>query len=195
METQTAPIGTCSSLAELGRRYGSDKPVQYAPFYDLLLASRQASVRSVFEIGIFKGGSLRMWRDYFFRAQIYGMDINPETLFTEDRIQTFQGDQASAGAIRKIADSCGPFDLIVEDGSHKPDHQVMNAEFLMPYLSPGGLYIIEDVNPPVCEVSSRLPFEHTIVEHLPRGIQKSSYYQSGSCLGAGRCILIRKEVM
>lgn len=194
MEAQ-APAPIPSSLAELGRKYGSDKPVQYAPFYDLLLLSRRHTVRSVFEIGIFKGGSLRMWKDYFPQALIYGMDVNPETIFTEDRIQTFHGDQASPAVIRKIAESCGPFDLIVEDGSHKPDHQVMNAEILMPYLNPGGLYIIEDVNPPVCEVSSRLPFEHTIVEHLPLGIHKTSYYQSGSCLGAGRCILIRGEVI
>lgn len=193
MEAETVLPRTSSSLAELGRLYGSDKPVQYAPFYDILLESRQASVRSVFEIGIFKGGSLRMWRDYFFRAQIYGMDINPDALFTEERIRTFQGDQASAGAIRKVADTCGPFDLIVEDGSHKPGHQVMNAEFLMPYLSPCGLYIIEDINPPVCEVSSRLPFEHTIVEHLPKGASRSSYYLGDRCVAAGRCILIRKE--
>lgn len=193
MGAETTLATTSSSLAALGRKYGSDKPVQYAPFYDLLLESRQASVRSVFEIGIFKGGSLRMWRDYFFRAQIYGMDINPETLFTEDRIQTFQGDQASAAAICKVADHCGPFDLIVEDGSHKPDHQVMNAELLMPYLSRGGLYIIEDINPPVSEVSSRLPFEHTIVEHLPKGASRSSYYLGDRCVAAGRCILIQKE--
>jgi predicted O-methyltransferase YrrM len=181
------------SLAELGTKYGSDKPVQYAPFYDLLLLSRKESVRSVFEIGIFKGGSLRMWRDYFSNAEVYGMDINPDAIFSEERIDTVCGDQASPAVIRKAAERWGPFDLIIEDGSHKPDHQVMNAEMLMPYLNPGGLYIIEDVNPPVSEVSSRLPFEHTIVEHLPLGASRSAYYLGDRCVAAGRCILIQKE--
>lgn len=182
------------SLAELGKKYGSDKPVQYAPFYDLILANCRESVLAVFEIGIFMGGSLRMWRDYFPSAHIYGMDIIQERCFNEERIKTFQGNQASLAAFQPVLEHA-PFDLIVDDGSHNPDDQVRCCEFLMPYVTPGGLYIVEDVNPPVCEVSSRLPFEHTIVEHLPLGINKTSYYQSGSCLGAGRCILIHKEVM
>jgi len=180
-----------SSLSELGKLYGSDKPVQYTPFYDLLFTSMRERVKSVFEIGIFNGGSLRMWRDYFPNAHIYGMDILEERIFQEERIKTFQGDQASLAAFGPAL-KYAPFDLIIDDGSHAPHHQVSNAEYLMPYLKPGGLYIIEDINPPVLEVSSRLPFEHTIVEHHPLGIAKTSTYMFGSCLGAGRCILIRR---
>lgn len=179
------------SLSELGNLYGSDKPVQYTPFYDLLLASMRERVKAVFEIGIFKGGSLRMWRDYFPNAQIYGMDIVEERCFQEERIKTFQGNQASLAAFAPILKH-GPFDLIIDDGSHDPHHQVSNAEFLVPHLAPEGLYIIEDINPPVCDVSSMLPFEHTIVEHHPLGAAKKSHYMFGSCLMAGRCILIRR---
>ena len=178
------------SLSELGKLYGSDKPVQYTPFYDLLFASMRERVRSVFEIGIFKGGSLRMWRDYFPNAHIYGMDILEDRIFQEDRITTFQGNQASLAAFAPVLNHA-PLDLIVDDGSHDPNHQVANAEFLVPHLKPGGIYVIEDINPPMLEVSSRLPFEHTIVEHHPLGIAKTSSYMFGSCLGAGRCIVIR----
>ncbi len=93
------------------------------------------------------GGSLRTWYRYFPNATIFGADINPATHLDNDRIQTFLVDQGDAGSLRRLLDEIGEdeLDLIVDDGSHRPDHQQLTLGCLFPRLRSGGLYIIEDL--------------------------------------------------
>lgn len=117
------------------------------------------------------GASLRMWRDYFPNAEIRGIDINPRVRFEEERIKTFWvSEQDLPGRIFETT-----FDLVIDDGSHVPDNQESSAKALVPYLAPGGLYIIEDVNGRL-----ELPFSHQYVECNIVGSDK-----------VGRCIVIR----
>jgi len=93
------------------------------------------------------GGSVRTWYRYFPKAQILGADINPATHLDNDRVRTFRLDQGSEESIGQFLDQLGDltFDVVVDDGSHRPDHQQITLGCLFPRVSPGGLYIIEDL--------------------------------------------------
>jgi hypothetical protein len=93
------------------------------------------------------GASMRMWHDYFPNGQIYGADINPAQHLDSERTKTFVVDQGDPDSLESFLDSVGDisFDVIVDDGSHRPDHQQVTLSCLFPRLKPGGLYIVEDL--------------------------------------------------
>ena len=91
------------------------------------------------------GGSLRMWRTYFPKGLIYGIDIVDKSPHNERRIKTFQGSQADKDFLRVVVENTGSLDIIIDDGSHRCDHVITSFEFLFPRMSERGLYIIEDV--------------------------------------------------
>lgn len=153
-------IMVSNELDELAIKYGADKwgKHHYTPVYYNLFASKRNMVRKVVEIGIGegvskmkvnppqKGASLKMWRDFFPNAQIYGVDNDPKCLFTENRIKTFLFDQNKEDdliSLLNITDS--DIDLFIDDGSHEPSAQVFTAKDIIPSLDKGTVYIIEDV--------------------------------------------------
>jgi hypothetical protein len=73
--------------------------------YPKMLQRFRNKTFSLLELGIGYGGSLRMWRDYFPKANIYGIDNNPDTIFQERRITTFLGDQADRGFLAKVLEN------------------------------------------------------------------------------------------
>lgn len=162
-----------TELCELARKYGTDKGGQhnklgpvchnYTPAYDKLLNKRRQDVAAVLEIGIGYpendwGGSLRMWAEYFPRAEIIGLDINPDVMLNEGRIHSVIADQGSAESLLAAVGEAR-FDLIVDDGSHQWDHIFTSMATLLPRLATKGLYAIEDI-PHLCQSSKvfrRLP--------------------------------------
>lgn len=120
---------------------------RYTEIYDLFFSRLRKSVNRVFEIGIAGGGSLEMWRDYFPKATIYGIDIYPKTELESDRIKTFVADQADRSQLAAFIDKFGGyFDIIIDDGGHAMDQQQISAGYLFKYVRPGGFYVIEDVH-------------------------------------------------
>lgn len=174
-------------LCELATKYGTDKAGYYTPFYDLILGGRD--VRKVLEIGIGTpeamkhvpgyepGASLRMWAEYFPEAMIYGIDTDRTAVLKAKggQIQCVVADQQKRSELivvaQKAAWANGGIDLIVDDGDHSAKSQIFTAVHLMPFLAPGGLYIIEDAAPDCAP-----PFE---------------YFEVRGSRGA-RLILIRK---
>jgi len=144
-------------LCELAAKYSTDKGGwhmlagdtchNYTPTYHKLLFPHRLQVKSVLEIGVNYGPSLRMWRDYFPEARIIGLDSNAECLFTEGRIQCFAADQFNAESLEGALNLAGiaKYDLIVDDGSHEEAHQVFSANVLSSRLAPNGIYVIEDI--------------------------------------------------
>lgn len=142
-----------TELCRLATKYGTDKAELFTPVYDLLLRDHRQGVRKVLEIGVgtaeamkhvrdYKpGASLRMWQEYFPSALVYGADVVPI-----DLPGVIQLDQGNAAQLQAVGRKFGRFDLIVDDGSHQPHHQILGAQTLVPFLVKGGLYIIEDVN-------------------------------------------------
>lgn len=100
------------------------------------------------ELGVYKGGSLLMWRDYFKKGTIVGLDIEPVDLKDSvDRIHIFQGlqqDEKILDKIRKETTVDG-FDIIIDDASHIGELTSLSFWYLFDnHLKPDGIYVIED---------------------------------------------------
>jgi demethylmacrocin O-methyltransferase len=142
-----------ADLDTLAALYGTDKFGQheYTPVYDALMrASRRRPVR-LLEIGVggyagaLGGESLRMWESYFRRGRITGIDLYDKTALSAGRVQVFQCSQVDAPKLTSLAQALGPFDFIIDDGSHLNAHQIETFAILWPHLKDGGTYIVEDV--------------------------------------------------
>jgi hypothetical protein len=101
----------------------------------------------IVEIGIYSGGSLGMWRHYFGeKSRIYGVDIVEDCkAYETENIRVFIGDQADRGFWRRFRELVPRVDIVIDDGGHQPEQQIVSLEELLPHLSPGGVYVCEDV--------------------------------------------------
>jgi hypothetical protein len=162
-----------ASLTEIANRYGTDKGTvgptpdkpanRYTEVYESYLERHRHSPIKLLEIGLgvlgdrweakivrgrnTGGASMKMWYEYFPNARIYGIDVNECSYLDNDRISTFVADQGQAEDLAAFVDSLDEpaFDVIVDDGSHRPDHQQTSFSFLFKFLRPSGLYFIEDL--------------------------------------------------
>jgi hypothetical protein len=96
------------------------------------------------------GGSLKMWREFFPNGTICVLDINDPAVLQKYGIVTAQADQSDPAALQRASDhfaanGASEFDVIVDDGSHDPEHQQISFAKLWPRVVSGGLYIIEDL--------------------------------------------------
>lgn len=135
------------TLRHIADRYDTDKRTKHSfiLWYEQALEPIRQRARAVLEIGVYKGESLRMWRDYFPNARIHGMDNDPRRIVREDRIDTFIGDQGDQQGQESLAMSFSVgWDLIIDDGSHLLVDQERSCKVWLPRLVYGGLYIIED---------------------------------------------------
>ncbi len=120
----------------------------YLDIYDLLLAGWKGRNISFLEIGVYKGGSLRMWREFFAPdARLTFLDIDPACKALElPGTEIWIGDQADAVFLSKVAHDRGPFQLIVDDGGHQMHQQITSFQSLWPHLADGGFYVVEDTH-------------------------------------------------
>lgn len=141
-------------LSTLAIQYGTDKGPQgtyhgYTVIYDALFGQHRTEIQSVLEIGVYQGASLRMWRDYFPSAKIVGLDyaqeVTPEFLMAlnaEDRMAVLVGEQENPADLARVMQH-GPFDLVVDDGSHAAKDFLCSFHHLWPYTK--RWYVIEDI--------------------------------------------------
>ena len=168
---------TFNILSELCEKYGSDKGFvnldvdkpynwtthSYTSYYNSIFNLSRENIKFVFECGLgtnnpdiksnmtingVPGASLRVWRDYFINANIYGGDIDKDIMFEEDRIKTFYVDQLNTNSIKSMWESIDVenFDIIIDDGLHEPE---ANLNFFLNSfykIKNNGVYIIEDVS-------------------------------------------------
>lgn len=130
-------------------RYNTDKTIRgYLEIYDPILQPFVDKEVKLLEIGIHKGGSLMLWRDYFPRGTIAGIDIKPPKGFSPgSRVTIFEGNQANTRFLCEVANTVAPkgFDIIIDDASHIGELTRKAFWYLFEnHLKPGGLYIIED---------------------------------------------------
>ncbi|NEE14155.1 class I SAM-dependent methyltransferase [Streptomyces sp. SID7499] len=148
-------------LTELASRYGSDKwgIHRYTQHYQHHFAPLRDRPLTVLEIGVGGlsggttgyrapdkgGGSLRMWKRYFPRALVYGIDIADKRALSEQRITVLRADQSNADELHEVVEQTGPLDIVIDDGSHRSEHVLTSFTTLFPHLRDGGLYVIEDL--------------------------------------------------
>jgi len=129
--------------------YDTDKiQHHYLEVYDPFLSPWADKDVKLLEIGIFKGGSLQLWRDYFPKGTIVGIDLElPPDFVPGERIQLFKGSQADTRFLSQVATRIAPqgFDIIIDDASHIGELSKTTFWHLFHHhLKPGGLYAIED---------------------------------------------------
>jgi cephalosporin hydroxylase len=114
--------------------------------YEESFASIRHQPLSYLEVGIHKGGSLLWARDFFDHPDtiIYGIDWKLPQIEDSDRIVMLEGDQRDAAGLRAIANQHGPFDIVIDDGSHRPVETKQTFDAFWPQVKNGGWYIIED---------------------------------------------------
>jgi SAM-dependent methyltransferase len=102
----------------------------------------------IVEIGIFSGGSLPMWHEYFGHGcHVYGVDIEPAcAAYQDERTSVFIGDQADRGFWGTFRQQVPTVDIVIDDGGHLPEQQIITLEELLPHVSPGGVYLCEDAH-------------------------------------------------
>ena len=71
-----------------------------------------------------------MWRDYFPKGIIYGIDIVIKNLDLGERVKIYQGSQDNHQDLNKVVNDAGKFDIIIDDGSHLNNHQIKTFEHL-----------------------------------------------------------------
>lgn len=120
-------------------------------YHRFFAAFRNRSDLRILEIGVFRGGSLDLWRNYFHEgALIVGLDRDPSCQgFSDPARNIFVeiGDQCDQVFLQQIVAKHGPFDIIIDDGGHKTSQQIASFNILYPdALCATGIYFVEDVH-------------------------------------------------
>lgn len=176
-------------MNSFAQKYGTDKgglkPSEssihrYTDFYHILFSGRREEIKSILEFGIGSideevpsnmgpdgrpGASLRMWKEFFPNADIFGVDIDPKTLIHEERIQTRILDQLDSNQLSDFSKEMNrEWDLIIDDGLHSQISILNTISAAIDYLSNTGYLIVEDLDESLIHalhewISSRRDFE------------------------------------
>lgn len=139
-----------SALDDIGKKYGADKSSifhNYLDFYEEQLPGRDFDGR-LLEIGVMDGLSMKMWAEYYPKAEIVGIDIKDMSFMHNDdwgvpeSVKLITCDGTDRKQVRKL----GQFNVILDDGGHYWSQQQKSFEILYyNQLDPDGVYIIEDL--------------------------------------------------
>ncbi len=144
-----------NNLNEQG--HGSDKfsVHSYGEVYEEILAPYRTTAKNILEIGIFRGDSIRLWESYF-TGKVYGIDcdIKPhggiadlQPMIDEGTHRIFILDATNESEVQYSRYFMGypTFDVIIEDAGHDINQQLQLYKVWKKYLSPNGVYVIEDI--------------------------------------------------
>lgn len=165
------------TLHELGLKYGTDKATfhNFCELYDEHLTPYK-NIKKMLEIGIYRGESLLMWKEYFPEALIVGADINRYNI-NEDRIKTICINQENESDLLSLDND---FDFIIDDGGHTMLQQQLTLKVCVDKLKSGGIYILEDLHTSNWLQYGATLFNNTIrlLEELKEGTMsdKSKFY-------------------
>jgi hypothetical protein len=188
-------VSSENALDELGTRYRPTKRRHnYLPYYWMHLRDIRFDVRNVLEIGIQTDRSIRMWEEFFPHATICGIDIDPRCeQFEGGRRRMFVGDQSDPDFLRRVTEeSGGAFDIVIDDGSHRVEHQLKSFDFLFPTMSDHGIYVVEDTggcvgDPELATVNSLKALVDSIM-YWPRGFRARDWMYLRDFPGEARWI-------
>jgi hypothetical protein len=145
-----------SELANLFRTYKCQKiDHHYQDVYEKDFSVIRNLPLNILEVGIWKGPSISAWLKYFPNASIYGVDVftrmKPEEIpvLNHKRVKWLKVDSTHPTLPKKIQAAWGDtkFDIIIDDGKHTPQAQMLTFQNLIDRLNPGGAFYIEDVFP------------------------------------------------
>ena len=120
----------------------------YFSIYERLFEKYQGKKITFVEIGILDGGSLEIWKKYFGKdARIIGIDNNPECKkFENEEYEIIIGSQSDPFFWRKFYKNVGNVDIILDDGGHTNEQQIITLIESNNYINDGGLHVVEDTH-------------------------------------------------
>ena len=147
------------SLLSLAQNHTGNRFVKWAQYFDIydehftaFLEKRRArgvlSPLRVLEVGVWRGGSLELWRKYFGKsAVIFGVEINPKYPKIGNGVAEVRfGSQSDPDFLATVIKEMGGVDIVIDDGSHHSADVLASIKHLFPHLSSPGLYVIEDLH-------------------------------------------------
>jgi hypothetical protein len=193
------------NLNKLAKKYKSDKYGShfYTPVYQKYMEGKKNKKINIFEIGVgglepkigysglkTGGESLLMWRDFFTKGKIIGLDIVKKKLNFGKRVEIFHGSQSDPQILNKIIKKYKKFDFIVDDGSHRYKDVKYSFEYLFRFLKKGGYYFIEDTQSSYIRElggdGANLDNQKTVINYFKKIIDKlnhkeieNPYYKAG----------------
>jgi hypothetical protein len=137
-------------LNDIGLKYKTDKSSAHHDFlglYEARLERFSNQPITLFELGVNTGGSLQMWAEFFPAATIVGADVaDLSHMDFGPQIRFRQGDPSDSLFLHRLIEEFGRPDVIIDDATHRWDHQIGTLQFLYPILAPGGVYVVEDID-------------------------------------------------
>jgi cephalosporin hydroxylase len=140
------------SLIELVDNSRTDKNTvhSYLPLYQQLLIKKKDTAKNVLEIGIYYGGSIKLWNDFFINAKIHGLDISPfENVWNElknDNVELYNSNAYDETFFNEnFLDKNIKFDVMVDDGPHTLVSMIKFIQLYSKLMTEDGILIIEDV--------------------------------------------------
>ncbi len=132
------------TLNDIGLKCGTDKATThfYLDNYERYFSQFRDNFFTLLEIGVGAGGSIKMWREYFPNASVYGIDNNPD--LSGENI--FIGDQKDYNFLTEVRNKIGPLTIVIDDGSHVGSDMITTFKFFFKDIIPGGYYVLEDTH-------------------------------------------------
>ena len=155
-------------------RTDKDTTHSYLDLYQSLLEKKKETAIKVLEIGIHKGGSIKMWDDFFINADVYAVDILPkermwEELLNKESIHLYNSEDAyNSGFVQnEFIDNNFHFDMMLDDGPHTLQSMIQFIKLYLPLLKSDGILIIEDVQ--------QMEWLEVLKENVPENFKKYIY--------------------
>jgi hypothetical protein len=148
-----------TSMTQLARINSQDQVEHgYMPLYETLFESMRFDGLNILEIGFSRGRGSRTLAEYFHHSNIHSLELDykealpyyekfPESL--KERIKLYSCDQGNKEQLTSFIRGkyTSSFHIVLDDGSHNPEHQLLSWQTLWPTVTHGGLYVIEDLHP------------------------------------------------
>lgn len=140
------PVSDLESYFENNDKRLIDKWMHYFDIYERHFQKYRGQEIVIVEIGVFQGGSLQMWKNYFGdKAKIYGIDINPQCKeLEEENIEILIGSQSDRRFLRELTQKIPKIDILIDDGGHTMEQQIVTFEELYGHIKDDGVYLCED---------------------------------------------------
>jgi hypothetical protein len=128
------------------------KWMHYFEIYDRHFSRYRNQDVVICEIGVSHGGSLQMWKDYFGeKVKVFGIDIDPRCkTLEEENIKIFIGSQSDREFLKEVKAQMPPIDILIDDGGHMMNQQIVSYEELFPHIKEDGVYLCEDLHTSYC---------------------------------------------
>lgn len=166
---------TDSYKAFIKSPYKSIKHSTYFDCYDYLFEGFRGKDITFVEIGVLGGGSLFMWRDYFGpKARIIGVDLNPNAKkWVEHGFEIFIGSQSDESFWKQFKSEIGKVDVILDDGGHKYEQQIITTECLLDSINDGGMLVVEDTH--TSYMHGYGPMRYSFIEYVKQKVDEVNF--------------------